>query len=169
MQFPMTELALQSGAHLPIDGRPVLVEFGAGGNRPPGYIVHDIEVDIRRPLPYPDSYVDKIRAEHVCEHVSGPDFYHFLKQCLRILKPGGRLRLCMPVLDRLEPAHAADIICNHGHLAAYTSELILRYINAAGFVTVECLNQDADETDGHWKQIGHERDRNETFRVEAIK
>ena len=152
------------------------VEFGCGGNRLPGWIGHDLDhdgVDIRRPLPYLDGTVDGIRAEHVCEHISGPEFLRFLDECHRILKVGGALRLCMPVLDAVESgrmtySHARDLILNHGHQAAYTAVLIYYYLRAAGFTLIDG-GLPIDDTDGHWKVISREKDELETYRVEATK
>lgn len=153
------------------------VEFGCGGNHLPGWVWHDLEgdgVDIRNPLPYADGVVDCIRAEHVCEHISGPEFLRFLDECHRILKVGGVLRLCMPVLDAfgeekiMTRDHARDLILNHGHQAAYTANLMLYYLMAAGFIDLRG-DFPIDDTDGHWKVISREKDNLETYRVEAVK
>jgi predicted SAM-dependent methyltransferase len=160
---------------------PLNVEFGAGGNRPAGYICHDIEVDITKKLPYADNSVDKIRAEHVFEHISPPDGLRFLDECMRILKPGGKLRLCVPAVDRImqrywlvgeedneRRTHLRDIILNHGHLAVHTRMSLSAMLDAAGFsYTHGELKR--DENDGHWKVIGEEKDDIETCRIEAIK
>lgn len=148
-----------------------MLEFGAGGNRPPGYRCFDTEADcdIRKPLPFKDGTVDKIRAEHLCEHMSGPEFLRFLDECYRILKPGGRVRICMPVLDRLDVVKARDIILNHGHQAAYTPALIVKFLTVAGFSVPTMQMQLPDKTDFHWKGIGRENDLQETFRVEGVK
>ena len=144
------------------------VEFGAGGNRPNGWTTHDAEVDITKPLPYGDNTVDKIRAEHVCEHVTGPEFLRFLDECYRILKPGGRIRLCMPVLTNLDLVECRDIITNHGHLCAYNAALINTYVRVAGFKKGQEFAP-RNDTDGHHRVIGKERDDKETYRCEAIK
>jgi predicted SAM-dependent methyltransferase len=157
------------------------VEFGCGGNRLPGWIGHDIAidgVDITKPLPYDNDSVDNIRAEHVCEHVSGPDFLRFLDECYRILKPGGYIRLCMPVLDnygnwdrhgrRMSRQHARDLVLNHGHCAAYTGELMRMYVSIAGFDGI-LIGSMRDETDQHWKAIGKEKDDLETYRLSVFK
>jgi SAM-dependent methyltransferase len=151
------------------------VEFGCGGNHLPGWVWHDLEgdgVDIRNPLPYADGVVDRIRAEHVCEHISGPEFLRFLDECFRILKVGGVLRLCMPVLDKFNKGmgttHMRDLILNHGHQAAYTAVLIDYYLYASGFILIG-RRLPIDDTDGHWKVISPEKDNLETYRVEAVK
>lgn len=46
------------------------------------------------PWPWEDGTVDGIYASHVIEHLLDP--YQFIKECLRILKKGGFLRLNLP-------------------------------------------------------------------------
>lgn len=146
------------------------VQFGAGGNHLPGWINHDLEqdgVDIAKPLPYGDNEVDVVFAEHVCEHVTTHQFLAFLDECKRILKPGCRIRLCMPVLERLDPSAGRDIILNHGHKAAYSTQTIKDFLRIAGFKGI--VETKKRPTDGHWKVIGHEKDDRETARIEATK
>lgn len=152
----------------------VNVEFGCGGNRLPGWLCHDIEVDITKPLPYDNDSVDNIRAEHVCEHVSGPEFLRFLDECWRILRPGGKVRICMPtivkkrVFQQLPLGHVRDLILNHGHLAAYDGAIIETFLLASGFTDL-CIGLDRDGNDHHYKVIGAFRDDLETCRCEAFK
>lgn len=156
------------------------VNFGCGGNILDGFKNHDIEqdgVDIAKPLPYADGTVDFILAEHVCEHIPGPAFYRFIVECRRVLKKGGILRICIPVVSAppfglhgiMGRQQVSDLIVNHGHQAAYNPALVVTYLWAAGFA-LEQINQTGRVTDvdGHWKTIGPDQDYLETFRVEAI-
>jgi len=147
------------------------VEFGGGGSQPGSdWVVHRTEHDCditSLPLPYVNDTVSHIRAEHVCEHITPPQFLRFLQDCHRILVPGGQLRICMPVLDRLEGDHARDIITGHGHLGAYLTPLIETFIRLAGFAHVE--ESPLHYTDHHWKEITKEKDELETARFVAIK
>lgn len=147
------------------------VQFGCGGNYLPDFINHDIDCNISElPLPYADASVDFIFAEHVCEHITTHQFLHFLGDCWRILKPGGTLRIVMPVLNKLSVEAARDIILNHGHLSSWTPELIAFFIRAAGFNEADIRLTDRREgIDGHWKVIGKEKDDLESARLEATK
>jgi len=144
------------------------VQFGCGGNILPGWENHDSDVDITAPLPYPDSSVDEVFSEHCMEHVDSHQAVRFLDECLRILKPGGKLRLCIPVIDRLEMAHARDIVFGHGHKATYTTTLLMHLLRITGFTGVVEVGFNPD-IDGHWKVIGREKDGIETCRLEAFK
>jgi len=46
------------------------------------------------PWPWEDESIDGIHASHVIEHLEDPK--KFILECLRILKKGGFLRLCLP-------------------------------------------------------------------------
>lgn len=145
------------------------INFGCGGNKIPDWINHDAEVPIDKPLPYPDNCADAIHAGHVVEHISHIKALGFLKECHRILRPGGVVKICIPVLDRLERGHAVDIICNHGHEAAYSSELIGLMLFAAGFEKSNIRPVGRSDIDGHFRVIGLEKDTQETSRWEATK
>lgn len=144
------------------------VQFGCGSNRLPDFENWDYEVDIRKNLPYGDNTVDFVIAEHVAEHLSGPDVLHFFEQVYRILKPGGVFRVCMPVIENLNGTDAKGIIRLHGHLTIWNAELIQNVL----FVTARWTNIVAtgrSPLDGHHKVIGIAKDDEETSRWEATK
>jgi SAM-dependent methyltransferase len=148
---------------------PTNVQFGCGGNKLPGFINHDAEVPIEKHLPYPDNSVDFVLAEHVAEHVSGPEVLHFFAEVHRILKPGGVFRVCIPVLDRLSRPEAQAIIRLHGHLTIWTTKLIPIVLFAAGFREDNIVETERKEIDGHHRVIGIEMDERETARFNAKK
>src|SRR5258708_7823033 len=53
----------------------------------------DVYLDVTRPLPLPDKSVDVVYSEEVIEHISQERGHAMLRECVRILKPGGVLRL----------------------------------------------------------------------------
>lgn len=57
--------------------------------------VHQV-VDFSRPLPIPDETMDGVFSEHVQEHFTLEEGIALLKECHRVLVPGGWLRLIMP-------------------------------------------------------------------------
>lgn len=146
------------------------IQFGSGSNNLEGWVNTELgDVDITKtPLPYPDGVVDAILAEHVCEHVTTPEFFRFLCDCYRILAPGGTLLICMPVLDRLSKAHAIDMILGHGHLGAYTVDSLNCIVSLVGFSDV-MAGVARSNIEGHHKVIGVEKDDLETHRILLIK
>lgn len=145
------------------------LNLGCGGNILAGWENHDSDVDITKPLPYPDNSAEFILAEHVVEHTTGPEGFRFMREAHRVLEPGGTLRICVPELARLDNPKRADIICNHGHLMVYCWESLFLMLQAAGFSPNKIVGTERKECDGHWKVIGEPLDTAETLRVEATK
>ncbi|MHC4504974.1 MAG: class I SAM-dependent methyltransferase [Planctomycetota bacterium] len=62
--------------------------------------------DLRRPFPWADGSAAVIYSSHTLEHLSREDGERFLRECRRVLGPGGVLRLVVPdlraILDDLE-------------------------------------------------------------------
>jgi predicted SAM-dependent methyltransferase len=60
-----------------------------------------IYLDITEPLPLPDGSFDYVYSEHLIEHVSLPAGIDHMKECNRILKRGGIMRIATPDLQFL--------------------------------------------------------------------
>jgi SAM-dependent methyltransferase len=56
----------------------------------------DIFADLTKELPFSDNYADTIVSFQVMEHLPEPMI--FLTECLRILKPGGRIIITVPFM-----------------------------------------------------------------------
>jgi len=56
----------------------------------------DYEADFRYPLKIDDDSVDGIFTEHVLEHLTYDQVERLIKECYRILKPGGIIRIIVP-------------------------------------------------------------------------
>jgi SAM-dependent methyltransferase len=144
------------------------VQFGAGSNLLAGWSNHDGEVNINSPLPYADGSVDAILIEHCLEHTDCAHGLKFLDEANRILKPGGRIRICVPILARISDRnHARDLILGHGHQMLFTQESLTQMLGCAGFIKIVETKRAA--VDGHWQVIGIARDDLETLRMEADK
>lgn len=57
----------------------------------------DIQADLRRHWPAPDSTIKEIRAYDIIEHL--PDKIHTMNEAWRVLVPGGRLDIEVPTTD----------------------------------------------------------------------
>ena len=81
---------------------PCALHIGCGSNRKPGWINIDLApgadicLDLREPLPFPDNSVKMVYGEHFFEHLDLEEGTRFLRECLRVLLPGGRLSLGVP-------------------------------------------------------------------------
>jgi SAM-dependent methyltransferase len=59
----------------------------------------DYEADLRYPLRIDSDAVDGIFTEHTLEHLGFPDGLRLLRECHRVLKPGGVLRIVVPDVE----------------------------------------------------------------------
>ncbi len=79
----------------------LLLNFGAGPNQlPEPWQNLGPTHDIRKRLRFENDSVAAILAEHVIEHVPFLQAMGFFKECLRVLKPGGVLRVAFPDVGR---------------------------------------------------------------------
>jgi len=63
----------------------------------PGVIAHDLSTGI----PLENDSCDVVYHSHVLEHIRRPDALPFIRECRRVLKPGGVLRIAVPDLERI--------------------------------------------------------------------
>jgi SAM-dependent methyltransferase len=57
--------------------------------------------DISQGIPYPDQHFDVVYHSHLIEHIRVSDVQRFLRDCWRVLTPGGIMRIATPDLERL--------------------------------------------------------------------
>lgn len=89
--------------------KPVLVNIGCGRVWHPYWINLDHQptspevrpFDIRKPLPFEDGSVDAVYASHVLEHLDREEGLGLLRECRRVLKPAGIVRIVVPDLEDL--------------------------------------------------------------------
>jgi predicted SAM-dependent methyltransferase len=81
------------------------LQIGAGRADYPGWLNTDIEpyqeevyLDATKPFPMPDGSIHYIFAEQVIEHLTYEEGLGMLRECHRILAPGGKIRLATPNL-----------------------------------------------------------------------
>jgi predicted SAM-dependent methyltransferase len=149
---------------------PYKLHLGCGTIRLPGWInidvnanrdVVDLQWDLTRTFPLPANSCRYIYSEHVMEHFDVSDGVSILKECHRLLMPGGVLRIAMPSLKDLiasyespdwrqqewlsrseyqfiaTPAEMLNISFRWwGHRWLYDFEELQRRMRDAGFVTI---------------------------------
>ena len=95
---------------------PIFLHLGAGTRKLPGFINIDIEpgadmqLDLTQSLPWDDRSVDGIFSEHFIEHISQADAIRLLRECRRILVPGGVVRIATPDLQEMVRDYAEQRI-----------------------------------------------------------
>jgi predicted SAM-dependent methyltransferase len=58
-------------------------------------------VDGRKRLPIPDASVEVLYSSHMLEHLDRNEAARFLKEAVRVLRPGGIIRIAVPDLKKL--------------------------------------------------------------------
>ena len=87
------------------------LQLGTGDNVLEGWLNTDIHVfegatdivylDARTLFPLPDESFDLVFSEHMLEHIDYAEGLQCLRECRRVLRPGGRVRIATPSLERL--------------------------------------------------------------------
>jgi predicted SAM-dependent methyltransferase len=93
------------------DHRVRKLQLGTGSNVYDGWLNTDlvdfkrnnevVHLDARKPFPLPDNAFDFVFSEHMIEHMTYPEGLRCLRECRRVLRPGGRIRVATPSLDRM--------------------------------------------------------------------
>jgi predicted SAM-dependent methyltransferase len=150
------------------------LQIGAGHNPLLGWLCTDIApvhpgivfLDATQPFPLPDNSFDAVSSEHMIEHIGYDPGQFMLRECHRILKPGGRIRVATPDLQVLlalntaqpapmqqrylrwitekflprRPVHPVFVINNAfrnwGHQFLYDPEILRAVLEQTGFVQV---------------------------------
>lgn len=93
----------------------MLLHLGCGERLLPGWFNLDIapgpggiKCDLTKPLPYLDDAVDLIFTEHFIEHITWDEGVALLRECHRVLKPDGRIRISTPDLHELVHRYLED-------------------------------------------------------------
>ncbi len=142
---------------------PLRLHLGCGATKKPGWVNIDfaganvdLAWDITHPLPFRDGAVDAIFHEHLLEHLSLAEGLSLLKECHRLLKEGGVLRVAVPdcksyltayatgdtLLNDLKPGRptallaASEMFLRHGHRSAYDLETLTLLFRAGGFSAI---------------------------------
>jgi predicted SAM-dependent methyltransferase/glycosyltransferase involved in cell wall biosynthesis len=94
-------------------GKKKYLNIGCGKQPLPGFINIDLEPggdiqhDATQGLPFPDASVDGVYSEHFLEHLTQAQGLAFLRECRRVLKPEGAVRIAMPDLDEIAHRYSA--------------------------------------------------------------
>lgn len=83
-----------------LDGSRCLELGSGGGPRPAGWLATDLEpshdalkLDATQPFPIDDTSFDYVYARHLIEHLHFSAGRFMLRECFRILRPGGTIRI----------------------------------------------------------------------------
>ncbi len=174
-------------------GSDLRLHLGSGGEHKPGWANVDLLGDpvevawnLARPLPFESASVSAVFHEHLLEHLPLPDGAILMRECYRVLRPGGVLRVGVPDAGKLIRSYSADrayleelhpgrptamlavqeLFYWHRHCAMFDVETLGLFFRASGF-------PDPQERGFGESDLGQapdtERRRAETLYVEARK
>jgi predicted SAM-dependent methyltransferase len=110
---------------------PNLLNLGCGSRFRDGWVNVNftstgkdvIAADLGKGIPFPDDYFDAVYHSHLLEHISKSDAPFFMKECHRVLRKGGVIRVVVPDLEAivkqyltsLEQNRSGDANANSNH------------------------------------------------------
>ncbi|QIR40337.1 methyltransferase domain-containing protein [Tolypothrix sp. PCC 7910] len=111
----MLKLNLGSGSHTPSGWVNVDYAMGAWITKIPvvSHINKNLKIlnldwpsniflyDLRKKFPWTDNSVDVVYSSHTLEHLSKTEGQNFLRECYRVLKPHGVIRIIVPDLKAI--------------------------------------------------------------------
>lgn len=161
------------------------------GGVPPGILF--VRHDLRKGLPLPDGTCDLVYSSHLLEHLEYRHGVALLRECHRILAPGGRFRIALPnlrlvfqayvnddiqyfdPLPRSEVAHVApgteaivdwvnySVYQRGEHLTIYDEDKLMRLLKNVGFHSVAVSEYDRSIDSSDPVRIRY------SFYIEAVK
>ena len=171
----------------------IRLHLGSGGERKAGWVNVDLLGDpvdvawnLASPLPFASASVDAVFHEHLLEHIPLQAGAAFMRECYRVLTPGGILRVGVPdagklirsyagdqgYLDTLHPGRPTAMLAVqelfywHRHCAMFDTETLCLIFQASGFPEPE----ERSFGDSDMGQApDSERRRGQTLYVEARK
>ena len=109
------------------------LQLGSGGQPKAGWVnidllnpTADVALDLREDFPFEDGSVAFIYTEHLFEHLHYPvDAKHLLRECRRVLEPGGTLSIVVPNFGEALRAYVAGdetFFLGHDRVRSYLLE-----------------------------------------------
>jgi SAM-dependent methyltransferase len=113
----LRETEFPDTAHVPTAAQPRRLQLGCGARYHPAWINLDLhpqhasvgQHDVTRPLPFPDGHFDAVYHAHLLEHLPRAEALPFLRECWRVLRPGGVLRVVVPDLEQIARLYLAAL------------------------------------------------------------
>jgi predicted SAM-dependent methyltransferase len=98
----------------------------------------DAVINIKKGIPVKDNSVKYIYNEHFIEHLSYKEGFQFMKECYRILEPGGVLRIACPDLDLLIDSYIKD----YWKSLEWVKLINAEWYPSRGYMINQCMQED---------------------------
>jgi predicted SAM-dependent methyltransferase len=87
----------------------IRLNIGAGETSIPGFLPIDAALGHDALcLPFPDGSVDEVYSSHCLEHIHHSKTLDALQEWVRVLKPGGTIRIAVPHIEKVLAKHRED-------------------------------------------------------------
>ena len=137
-------ISRQKAQRFILDSAEVFLELGSGSKKGSnGWYTLDLAEgcdlywDLNKGLPYPSNSIAKIYSSHVFEHFSFQEIQKLLEECFRVLKPGGKILICVPDAEIFIRAYYENRELNHDiniFVPAYSStDCKIDYVNYVAY------------------------------------
>lgn len=138
----------------------VKLNIGAGDTVIPGWTPIDRKFGTEAyPLAYADNSIDEIRASHILEHFTFREAREALTEWVRVLKPGGTIRIAVPDVDkaaawpdkqeRLFFLMGGQMHDNDIHRSAYDASRLESLMDSVGLKWIEPWASSNTDTAAH--------------------
>lgn len=141
----------------------IKLDLGAGAISPPGFRPmgrdHGSEIF---PLAYADGSVDEIRASHVLEHFPHAQIEAVIKDWVRCLKKGGKLKIAVPDFAQIAQGYlegnyqptesfilGGQQDANDYHKAMFDRDRLRTLLAGAGLVLIKSWKSEIDDCAGY--------------------
>ena len=142
---------------------PLRLHLGSGASHHDGWVnidllglPTDLAWDLRMGIPFPDGSAEAIFHEHLLEHLPLRAVLPLFRECTRVLKKGGILRIGVPnaelyirdyvqpggFIDNIRPGcptpllSLAEVAYRHGHLSLWDGATLCLVLTESGFENV---------------------------------
>ena len=139
------------------------LNLGCGKVRLPGYDNIDISDgrNCSKLAEYADESVTEVRASHILEHFPHATTLEIMREWARVLKPGGKLFIAVPDIDKLIEIYESPQACKvpvekfiyggqmdltDSHRAMFNANKLERLLRMAGLVRVEAWKGEHDSS-----------------------
>lgn len=147
------------------------LHLGCGNVLLPGFINMDIreevgpdKISLVYPIDYDNSMFDMVYASHILEHFPKKQVSNVLQEWVRILKPGGLLRLSVPNFEALleiyrqtndldqiiGPLYGKQDYRHNYHKTVFDYKTLKRLMENAGLTAVHWWDYKRTEHGDHW-------------------
>jgi len=137
----------------------IKLNIGAGDTQIDGFTPIDRKFGQEAyPLNYEDNTVDEIRASHILEHFSFAEASQALAEWVRVLKPGGKLRIAVPDVDKALNSDSANRLFylmggqtdeNDFHKSAYDHQRLEGVMRESGLTSIQPWHSENTDTAAH--------------------